>query len=85
VQKGVSALRAARVRRTPAGTFALDPSFVPPVLDISASEHLMSIARRLIEMLAPRSSVLSGNQRQRNLTLADFSTSDIANFWLLYT
>jgi type VI secretion system protein ImpJ len=85
VQKGVSALRVARVRRTPAGTFALDPAFVPPVLDIAASEYLTSIARRLVEILSARSSVLSGNRRQKNLTLADFGTSDIANFWLLYT
>jgi type VI secretion system protein ImpJ len=84
-QKGVSAIRIARVKRTPAGTYNLDPTFVPPLIDFAASDYLMSIARRLVEILAARSSLLAGARRQRNLNLADFSTADIANFWLLYT
>lgn len=82
---GMSVLRLATVRRTPAGTFQIDPKFVPPLLDFSASDYLVSIARRLVEVLAAKSSLLSGTRRQRNLTLADFGTADIANFWLLYT
>ncbi len=82
---GVSAIRVATVRRTPAGTFALDPKFAPPLLDFAANEYLWSIARRLVEILAAKSSLLSGNRRQKNLSLADFGTADIANFWLLYT
>jgi type VI secretion system protein ImpJ len=73
------------VKRTPAGTNNLDPTFVPPLIDFAASDYLMSIARRLVEILAARSSLLAGARRQRNLNLADFSTADIANFWLLYT
>ena len=34
--------------------------------------------------LGPSSS-LSGTRRQKNQSLADFTASDIANFWLLYT
>jgi len=75
----------ATVRRTPAGTFQLDPKFVPPLLNFMASDYLVSIARRLVEVLAAKSTLLSGTRRQRNLTLADFGTADIANFWLLYT
>jgi type VI secretion system protein ImpJ len=82
---GMSTLRIATVRRTPAGTFQVDPKFVPPLLDFSASDYLVSIARRLVEVLAAKSTLLSGTRRQRNLTLADFGTADIANFWLLYT
>ena len=82
---GMSVLRLATVRRTPAGTFQIDPKFVPPLLDFSASDYLVSIARRLVEVLAAKSTLLSGTRRQRNLTLADFGTADIANFWLLYT
>jgi len=84
-QEGSATLRVARVRRTPAGTYALDPRFVPPLVDISASDYLMSIARRLVEILSSRSSGLAGTRRQKNQTLADFTASDIANFWLLYT
>jgi type VI secretion system protein ImpJ len=82
---GLSTLRCATVRRTPAGTFQVDAKYVPPVLDFSASDYLVAIARRLVEILAAKSTLLSGTRRQRNLTLADFGTADIANFWLLYT
>lgn len=84
-REGSSALRVARVLRTPAGTYALDPRFVPPLVNIGASDYLISIARRLVEILSTRSSSLAGMRRQKNQTLADFTASDIANFWLLYT
>jgi type VI secretion system protein ImpJ len=45
----------------------------------------MGIARRLIEILAAKSSILAGGRRQRSAGLADFSAADIASFWLLYT
>ncbi|MEO7146062.1 MAG: type VI secretion system baseplate subunit TssK, partial [Bryobacteraceae bacterium] len=84
-QQHSSTLRIARVRRTPAGTFQLEPRFVPPLVDFAASDFLMAIARRLVEILVSKSSLLSGNRRQKNLSLADFGAADIANFWLLYT
>lgn len=83
--RGMSTLRCATVRRTPAGTFELDPKYVPPLLDFTASGYLVSIARRLVEVLSAKSTALAGTRRHRNLTLADFGTADIANFWLLYT
>ena len=83
--EGYSTLRVARVRRTPAATFQLDPRFVPPVLDLRASDYLVAITRRLVEILSARSSSIAGLRRQKNQTLADFTAADIANFWLLYT
>ena len=84
-REGSSDMQIARVVRTPAGTFQLDPRFIPPLLDIGASEYLMSISRRLVEILSAKSSILSGLRRQRSQSLADFTAADIANFWLLYT
>lgn len=84
-REGSSSLRVASVKKTAAGTFQLNPRFVPPLLDFTASDYLVSIARRLVEILSARSSMLSGTRRQKNQTLADFTTADIANFWLLYT
>jgi type VI secretion system protein ImpJ len=80
-----SSLQVARVLRTASGELQLDPEFVPPLLDLAASERLMSLARRLVEILAAKSSDLAGTRRQRNRSLADFGASDVANFWLLYT
>ncbi len=85
VRRGTPAVRLARVRKSETGTFQLDTQFVPPLLDIGASEHIISIARRLVEILAAKSSMLSGMRRQKNQSLADFTASDIASFWLLYT
>lgn len=84
-REGFATLRVARVKRTQAGTFQLDPRFVPPVLDFRASDYLVAISRRLVEILSSRSSSIAGLRRQKNQTLADFTSADIANFWLLYT
>jgi type VI secretion system protein ImpJ len=73
------------VTRSDASKYELDEHFVPPLVGIGASEYLLGIARRLVEILSARSSTLSGYRRQRNQGLADFGVSDIANFWLLYT
>jgi type VI secretion system protein ImpJ len=83
--EGNSVLRAARILRTPTGGYQLDPQFVPPLLDIEASEYLLAIARRLVEILSTRSAALAGVRRQKNLSLAEFGISDVASFWLLYT
>ena len=84
-REGCSAMRVARVKRTAAGTFQIDSDFVPPLIDVAASEHLLSILRRLVEILAAKSSILAGGRRQRSQSLADFTAADVANFWLLYT
>ena len=84
-QEGNSLLRVARIRKTPAGLFQLDPHFVAPLLDLRASDYLLSIARRLVEILSAKSSELAALRRQKNQSLADFTASDIASFWLLYT
>ena len=82
---GSCSLPIAKVQRTSTGVFQLDPVFVPPLLEISASDYLISILRRLMEIVSAKSSTLAGMRRQKNASLADFSTSDIPNFWLLYT
>jgi type VI secretion system protein ImpJ len=80
-----SSLQVARVIRTEAGEFQLDPDFVPPLLDFRSSDRLVATLRRLVEILSARSTDLAGTRRQRNRSLADFGSSDVANFWLLYT
>lgn len=83
--EGSTSLPLARVRRALSGEFELEPYFVPPLVDVQASEPLMSIARRLVEILSAKSTALAGTRRQKNQSLADFSITDVANFWLLYT
>src|SRR5579863_3808528 len=84
-QQNASVLRIARIERTGAGLYQQDPRFVPPLLDLSASDFLVSILRRLVEIVSAKSTQVAGTRRQKNLNLADFGVADIANFWLLYT
>lgn len=83
--EGSTTMPIARLLRTPAGEARLDPTFVPELLDISASDHVMTIARRLVEILSARSAELGGIRRQRSSGLAEFGRLDVAHFWLLYT
>jgi type VI secretion system protein ImpJ len=83
--EGSTTLPVARVRRAASGGYELDARFVPPLVDIAASDYLLAMLRRLVEVLSARSSALAGTRRQRNQSLADFSITDVANFWLLYT
>jgi type VI secretion system protein ImpJ len=84
-REGSSTLRVARVRKTTASLFQLDPRFIPPLVNFETSDYLVSIARRLVEMLSAKSSELAGSRREKDKSLADFTSSDIPRFWLLYT
>ncbi|MBT9330197.1 type VI secretion system baseplate subunit TssK [Paracidobacterium acidisoli] len=84
-QEGSVLLPFAQIERTEAGSYRLDTKFVPPMLNVRGNELLNGILRGLIEVMVARCSQLVGTRRQRNQSLADFSASDIANFWLLYT
>jgi type VI secretion system protein ImpJ len=84
-REGSSALRIANVERTEAGAFRLNPRFVPPLLEVRASDYLRGLVNGILEILSAKSAQLAGGRRQKNQSLADFTASDIANFWLLYT
>ncbi len=85
VREGSTALRIARIHRSQAGVYQLDSTFIPPLIDFQGNDYLVSIVRRLIEILSAKSSQLAANRRQKNQSLASFTASDIASFWLLYT
>jgi type VI secretion system protein ImpJ len=83
---GFTTLRISQIGRSPGGTYILNDKFVPPLLDIVASDYLMMLARRQVEMLAAKCSSLSGSRRQkRDGEMADFTTTDVVKFWLLHT
>ncbi len=84
-REGSSALRMVRIEKSDTGGFRLDPRFVPPLLDVGANDFLGGLVNGLLKILSAKSTQVSGSRRQRNQSLADFTTADIANFWLLYT
>ncbi|OLO02811.1 MULTISPECIES: type VI secretion system baseplate subunit TssK [Salinicola] len=76
----------ALLKRNAAGGFSLDSEhFMPPVLHIDAVSLPFGIANRLIGMLQARSEALSGRRRERADQVAEFGSSDVTLFWLLYT
>ncbi len=82
---GFVTLRIARVVRNEAGAYMPDPEFIAPCLDIGSSEYLMNLLRRQVEILVSKADSLGANRRQRGQSLADFSASETAKFWLLHT
>jgi type VI secretion system protein ImpJ len=80
-----SCLKIAEVRRTFEGKMVLDDNYIPPAIHISAAKSMIDIVRRLLEILAAKSASLAELRRQKGAGVADFTTSDVANFWLLHT
>jgi type VI secretion system protein ImpJ len=83
--EGFTSMRIAQISRSPAGTYVLSAKFIPPLLDIVASDYLMMLARRQVEVLTARSASLALPRKQRGRDVADFTTTEVANFWLLHT
>jgi type VI secretion system protein ImpJ len=85
LRDGFTSLKIAELERTPTGQLKISESYIPPILKISASEWLVSITRQLIEILITKSGSLGEQRRQTNASLADFTASETAVFWLLNT
>ncbi len=84
-REGSVGMGCVRIIRSEAGSYELDPTYIPPLVDIHGNRSLERILSGIVELLVSRGAQLSGARRQRNQSLADFTASDVANFWLLYT
>ena len=72
----------ARIVRAGSGHFEFDPTFIPPCLRITASDRLMLVLRRLIEIMGDKSAALearSSGARQA------FSTRELASYWFAHS
>jgi type VI secretion system protein ImpJ len=78
-------IKVAEIEKTATGAFRVRESYVPPSLFISASPHLMTIVRRIVEILSAKSEDLAKQRRQRAQGLVEFTMSEAANFWFLHT
>lgn len=77
------ALPLARVRRDGAGAFIYDSDYIPPLLQVGASESLMELLRRVIEILDAKSETLAG-QRRKDPKGGNSETREVASFWLTH-
>ncbi|WP_026321161.1 type VI secretion system baseplate subunit TssK [Arhodomonas aquaeolei] len=72
--------------RNSAGRLGLEQrEFMPPALHLDTAALPREIADRLLGLLGARSEVLSGRRRERADQVAEFGSSDVTLFWLLYT
>jgi type VI secretion system protein ImpJ len=73
------------VLRDGSGRFIFDSSYIPPCLQISASERLLVIARTLVDILDEKSASLSRARRATAQGRAGYSSEEIASFWFVHT
>src|SRR5258708_39187740 len=85
MRDGYSSIKIAQLERIATGQLSLSETYIPPALKINASLWLVNMLRQLLDMLVAKSSVLSEQRRQRRASLMDFTTSEVALFWLLHT
>ena len=76
-------LPVARVIRSGSGRFIFDPSFIPPILEMSASDRLMTLTQRLIEILETKSDMLARSGAS-NAGKSGYASGEIAGFWFLH-
>lgn len=74
----------ARVRRDGRGHFIYDPEYVPPSLQIGASERLLRLGERLAEMLEAKSEAVRREREATQRPLAEWAAREVANFWLTH-
>jgi len=85
VRDGFTSMKIAELQRTPTGQLKIAEDYIPPILKISASIWLTSMLRQIVEILITKSGSLGEQRRQSRASLADFTTSEVAVFWLLHT
>jgi type VI secretion system protein ImpJ len=73
------------ITRSSTGLFSLNDKYIPPCLNISGSERLMTLLRGLIEAISAKSTSLSQQRRHKSYGAVEFGISDITHFWLLHT
>ncbi len=74
----------ARVRRDGAGRFAYDEEYIPPSLQIGASERLMGLLLRLVETLDTKADLLAAERGGAGDGSA-YAADELARFWLSHT
>ncbi len=80
-RSGMVALPIARIKRDGAGHYMLDADYIAPSLHIGASPRLMSMLRRLLEILDAKADSIAQGRRGSS---DEFAQREVASFWLLH-
>jgi type VI secretion system protein ImpJ len=74
----------ARILRDGAGHFVFDERFIAPVVRFQASETLMGMTGRLIEILTQKNTAFAGSTSGYGRQQSGMSAQQIASFWFLH-
>lgn len=80
--EGLVTLPLARVRRDGSGHFIYDPEYIPPLLRIGASPHLMTIVERLVGIMDAKAEALRAERRGVYGTRPEYASREVVSFWL---
>ncbi len=75
----------ARIRRDGSGQFVYDDQFIPPCLQIGASQRTIDLLRRLVDILVAKSETFGQDKGSAESSLAEYGPKEVAGFWLLHT
>jgi type VI secretion system protein ImpJ len=79
LREGLVSLPVAQVRRDTAGQLAYDAEYVPPLLQIGASDRVMGLLQRLVEILDAKAETLAQEGQARR-----GAPRDVASYWLAH-
>lgn len=77
-------LPVAWVRRDGAGHFVVDPAFVPPCLQISASARLLTLLQQMVGMLDAKGAALAALAGAAGSGPSAYAGNEVATRWLLH-
>jgi type VI secretion system protein ImpJ len=80
-----NSVRIGQLVRDRTGAIVVKKSFIPSILHVGASEHLMQGLRRVLSAMVGKQKSLAEGRRMRTASSVDFQASDTAKFWLLHT
>lgn len=78
-------IRIAQLVRDRTGAIVQRKDFIPPILRIKTSDHIMTGMRRVLSALVGKQKALAEGRRLRTAASVDFQASDTAKFWMLHT
>ena len=72
-----------KLKRQSSGVFELDRKFIPPILQVEASETLLSNLKRTLNIIRAKIKTIQTNNRENEQKLIEFRSGDIVSFWLV--
>jgi len=81
----LNTVKIADIVRSAEGEFSLSKEYIAPCVNINASDTLMSLVRRILELLITRSTALRKRRRLLSDGTLEMTPNDMPIFWLLFT